>query len=309
MFNKKVASWFWMIVLAHSSYQCFAGTDGYFTTYNHHVEKGEVELMLMNDYTAPSKFKREERQGEYFSHMLELEYGVSERFSTEFMVEWFEDTEKGHGKFTGFRWENRYLLLTDEQFPFNVMVYGEYEDLHAETRFKMETSGWIDPPYKQTESEEPDRERIMETRLILSKDFGSINAAFNTIHETDVSDGTTAFGYSFGVIRHVHPMNHGADKNHCPCQHSMKNCQCAHCNGTSDQCTCKMGGSVGLGFELFGGVGDSKKFDIRPSRQEHYLGPILVYHISPRVMTHLQFGIGLSRASDNLVRLNVGYEF
>ena len=318
MFMKKAGSWFWLILL--SSYQVFAGTDGYFTTYSHHIEKGEVELMLMNDHTAPSKFKKEEGQGEYLSHMIEVEYGVTERYATEFMVEWFEETEKREGKFTGFRWENRYLLLTDNQFPINVMVYGEYEDLHPETRFKMETSGWIDPPYeKVAETEEPDRERIFETRLILSKDFGPINVAFNPILETDMSGGETAFGYAFGVMRHSHGMKSAAGNEHCDmhqtahadctCKQTMKNCNCGHCSSGTGECDCKMAGSMGLGVKFFGAVGDSKKFDLRPSRQEHYLGPILVYHISPRIMTHFQLGIGLSRASDNLVRFNVGYEF
>ncbi|MBI3013352.1 MAG: hypothetical protein HYY63_06980 [Elusimicrobia bacterium] len=307
MFTKKLVGWLGLVVLVHTP--VFAGTDGYFTTYSHHIEKGEVELMLMNDYTAPSNTKREEGQGEYFSHMLELEYGVSSRYATEFMIEWFEDTEKKTGKFTGFRWENRYLLIEDDPLPFNVMVYGEYEDLHPETRFKMETSGWIQPPYSTAESEETDRERIFETRLILSKDFGPVNVAFNSIYETDVTDGATAFGYSFGVMRHTHHGNMNSGESHCACQHSMKDCKCAHCSGGSDPCDCKMGGSVGLGFELFGGLGDSKKFDLSPSRQEHYLGPILVYHVSPRVMTHFQFGIGLSKTSDNLVRFNIGYEF
>src|SRR3990167_736056 len=310
MVTKKILSLSWLVLFLGFPCRAFAANSGYFTTYSHHVEKGEVELMLMNDYTAPSKFRKEEGQGEYFSHMIELEYGVSGRYSTEFMIEWFEDKDKERSKFTGYRWENRYLLLEEGPLPFNVMGYVEYEDLHPETRFKMETSGWIDPPYEEAaETEEPDRERILESRLILSKDFGSTNVAFNPIFETDIKDATTAFGYSLGIIHHSGHMNHAAGKEHCSCQHDMKDCHCAHCSGTSDKCDCKMGGSIGMGFELFGGVGDSKKFDIRPSRQEHYLGPILTYHVSPRVMAHVQLAMGLSSASDNLVRLNFGYEF
>lgn len=309
MVTKKIAGMLSLILL---SSRVFAGTLGYFTTYSHHIEKGEVELMMMNDYTAPSKFKKEDGQGEYFSHMIELEYGVSSRYSTELMVEWFEDSEKNRSKFTGYRWENRYLLLGDEQFPINIMVYGEYEDLHPETRFKMETSGWIDPPYLKTEAEEEDRERIAETRLILSKDFGSTNIAFNSIQETDLSDGSTAFGYAFGIFRHAHGTGHAEHNSkhgQCHCSESMKNCKCAHCSDGSESCACKMGGSVGYGIEFYGAVGDSQKFDVRPSRQEHYLGPIFMYHLSSNVMTHVQLAIGLSRASDNLVRFNVGYEF
>ena len=54
-----------------------AGNYGYFNTYNSKVTKGETEVMLMNDLTQPSAARREAGQGTYFSHMLELEYGIT----------------------------------------------------------------------------------------------------------------------------------------------------------------------------------------------------------------------------------------
>ncbi|MBI3008399.1 MAG: hypothetical protein HYY56_02620 [Candidatus Omnitrophica bacterium] len=265
----------------------FCGTDGYFTTYNHHIEKGEFEIMLMNDFTSPSEPKEEEGQGDYFSHMLELEYGVTDQWSTEFMVEWFEDIEHGVSEFTGFRWENRYRIFKEETL-LNPTLYVEYEDLDPDTRFKMETSGWILPPYEEEEAE-VHRERILESRIILSHDFGRMNAAFNFINETDLDNGVTAFGYSLGLITLLHheEEEEGGAEHHHEEEHEK----------------------VGLGIELFGALGDTKKFDLRPSRQEHYLGPILVYHVNPNFMIHTQLAIGLSDASDDIVRLNFGYEF
>ncbi len=64
-----------------------AGNGGYFTTYNSEVESGEVELMLMNDFTRPSRFHRNDGIGNYFSHMLELEYGVTNQLATALMIE------------------------------------------------------------------------------------------------------------------------------------------------------------------------------------------------------------------------------
>ena len=90
--------------------------------------------------------------------MVELEYAPFNQFATEFMVEWFEDLETGSKKFTGFRWENRYRIFK-KPVPLNPMAYVEYEDLDPATRYKMEVSGWVRPPYVETE-EEPDRERI-----------------------------------------------------------------------------------------------------------------------------------------------------
>jgi hypothetical protein len=273
----------------------FGGSDGYFTTYNHHIEKGELEFMLMNDYTSPSKHKQDEGEGNYFSHMAEIEYGIMEQWSTEFMVEWFEDIEHGVSEFTGFRWENRYRIFEQEVF-LNPTLYVEYDDLDPATRYKMEVSGWVIPPYEESESE-PDRERILESRLILSQDFGRMNAAFNLINESDLDSGVTAFGYSLGVMSMLHHEDEeGGTEHHHEGSHSASHHGEEH-------------GKVGLGIELFGALGDTKEFDLRPSRQEHYLGPILVYHITPNLMAHTQLAIGLSDASDNLVRLNFGYEF
>lgn len=255
-----------------------AGSNGFFVTYNSEIEKGELELMLMNDITAPSHFRRDEGFGTYMSHMIELEYGITSQLATEFMMEWFEDFETGDAAFTGFRWENRYRLFKND-VPLNPMVYVEYEDLDPRTRYKMEVSGWIDPPYAES-AEEPDRERILETRLVLSQDVGPVNLAFNWINETDLASGDTAFGYALGAMW----MLHGEHEEH-------------------------HGKGVGLGLEMYGALGDTKSFGLNPKRQEHYLGPIIMYHINKHWMTHAQLAIGLSKASDNLVRVNFGYEF
>jgi hypothetical protein len=66
---------------------------------------------------------------------------------------------------------------------------------------------------------------------------------------------------------------------------------------------------VGLGLELYGALGDTRVFGLRGNLQEHYLGPIMMVHITPRLMVHTQLAIGLTQASDELVRVNVGYEF
>jgi len=344
---KNALSTFWVALCWLVAFPAAAGNNGFFVTYNSRVEKGELELMVMNDYTQPSTARRAEGQGDYFSQMIELEYGVTDQYATELMIEWFADTESGQKKFTGFRWENRYRLFRDD-LPLNPMVYVEYEDLDPATRFKMEVSGWVRPPYHESE-EEPDRERILESRLILSDDIGPVNVAFNWISETDLGGGTTAFGYSIGAmwmpghggrgsetaadefICPMHPEQKGRQGGLCPkcgmslasrtgesgsmksgactCARDMSGCRCAHCAGGAAKCPCGHAGMVGLGIELYGALGDTKAFGLSASRQEHYLGPILVYHISSQWMVHTQLAIGLTKASDNLVRLNLGFEF
>ena len=303
----------------------FAGTNrgwangGYFVTYNSEVEKGELELMLMNDFTSPSAARGErEGFGQYWSHMLELEYGVSDRYATEFMVESFEDPVKHRAVFTGYRWENRYRLFK-ERVPLNPMVYAEYENLDPRTRYKMEVSGWIKPPYKEKEGESG-RERILETRFIFSDKAGPLDIAFNWINESDLVSGETAFGYSLGLMWMMQPENDqrtaeapGAAYT-CPMHHDVHEAKpgvCPHCGMSlvSSGPSSESRHGVGLGLELYGGLGDTRSFGLSPSRQEHYFGPIFMYHINSRWMAHVQLANGLSHASDNLVRFNIGYEF
>lgn len=79
-------------VLSMTVGRAWAGNDAYFVTYSHHIAKGELELMIMNDATAPSKFRREDDgQHTYVSNMTELEYGVTRQFATELMLEAFEE--------------------------------------------------------------------------------------------------------------------------------------------------------------------------------------------------------------------------
>jgi len=293
----------------------WAGNYGYFTTYNSKIERGEIELMFMNDLTSPSKIRQDEDgRGDYLSHMIELEYGVSDRLASEFMVEWYEDLKTSEKKYTGFRWENRYRLFKG-YFPLNPMIYAEYEDLDLATRYKMEVSGWVDPPYAETGGE-PDRERILETRLIISEDVGPVNLAFNWLNETDLSGGGTAFGYTLGLMWMIHETEnnhseheHPGNKADCKCESEMKGCRCSHCLGRGGECPCAHAGMVGIGLEFYGALGDIKAFGFNPSRQEHYVAPTFMYHINSHWMFHTQLAIGLSAASDEVLRLNLGYEF
>jgi len=328
-----------------------AGNSGFFTTYDSGVERGEFELMLMNDLTRPSPLR--EGYGVYASHMFELEYGVTSKLAAELMLEWFEDFKTGEAAFTGYRVEARYRLF-ENPVPLNPMLYVEYEDLAANTRYKMETSGFVKAPYAEDESE-GGRERVLETRLVLSEQIGPFNLAFNWINETDLHDAATAFGYALGAMwmpghgeaascpmpaasgaqgggaKYSCPMHRDAvsdapgtcpqcgmalaadgeagPSSACGCAENMKGCGCAHCAGRGGACSCKHGGMWGLGLEAFGGLGDTKAFGVHPSLQEHYLGVIAMYHFTPRLMMHAQLAKGLTSASDDLLRLNVGYEF
>lgn len=289
----------------------------------------------MNDFTFPSAPKREEGQNNYFSQMIEIEYGLTEQLAVEIMGEGFEELETGRAQYTGQRYEARYRLSRKE-VPLNPMVYVEYEDLSVNTRYKMEVSGWINPPYETAAEEEAGgRESILESRLILSQDVGKWNFAFNWINESDIVHGGTAFGYSFGTAYHSgsgHGMHKGGGCEHhpappkgeeeshrehqgaqgtCVCKTAMPNCKCAHCKGEKVPCSCEKAGHHGVtyGIELFGGVGDNRSLKLDLSRQEHYFQPFVMMSLGGKSMLHLAFAKGLSRSSDDIIRTSFAYEF
>lgn len=278
----------WVLILVQNT--CYA-EGAYLTTYDHHIDAGELELMFMNDLTSPSGHKRDEGQENYLSHMVELEYAPTSQLALEWMTEWFEETGGNKAKFTGFRYEARYRLF-EKDVPLNPVLYVEYEDLDPQTRYKMEVSGWVTPPYESDDSEEPDRERIVESRVILSQDVGRWNMAFNWINESNTDDGVTAFGYTMGVSYALTAESESGEHHH---------------HDSGDHRSWIQPASVAL--ELLGGVGDSKSFKIDPENQEHYLQPSIMVHVGEKAMLSVGFAIGLTRSSDDLVRLNVGFEF
>jgi len=274
-----------------------AGSGGYFTAYDHRIERGEFELMLMNDATVPSRANRAEGQHNYLSQMVELEYGVTEQFATELMLESFVDAE-GLARFTGVRWENRYRLFKRET-ALNPVLYMEYEHLDLATRYKMEVSGWVHPPYREAAESEQKDERIMETRLILSHDLGQTNLTVNWINETDLRTGRTDFGHALGVMHH-----RGGESHHHGGAHHH-----ADTAGDGERHTPRSPWLAGYGVELLGALGDDRRLAFSPSDQQHYLQPLALFHLGGSVMVHTGVAIGLSKASDRvLVRTAFGFD-
>ena len=99
----------------------------------------------------------------------------------------------------------------------------------------MEVSGRTDG--KGEPPEEDGRERIMETRLILSRDFGPLNIAFDWINETDMRrGGFTDFGYALGLRWALSDHHH-------------------HAGVARSRWR-----PAAIGLELFGGLGNNRAF-------------------------------------------------
>lgn len=263
----------------------WAGNDIFFVTYNHSIEPRETELMIMTDLVKPTG---PAEGGTYLAHMIELERGLTERWATELMIEGYVDPGQGRGRFTGFRWENRYRLGKGRGLV--PVLYAEYEDLDPATRFKMELSGREDGKGEPT-GLEGRRERILETRLVLSQDFGAYNVALNWINETDLrrgAGGFTDFGYAFGLRRAFGHHRHGSDAEAGPPSGWRP---------------------TAVGLELYGGLGNSRAFGGSFNVQQHYLQPVVMFHPARNVMLHVGVAVGLTPVSDTLVRTSLGFGF
>ncbi|MCR4286475.1 MAG: hypothetical protein NUW09_00490, partial [Deltaproteobacteria bacterium] len=101
----------------------YSGNGANFVLYNHHTaEAGEKEIMFMNDFAQEPDGTRYEAQ------MIEFELGITDRWTTEFMIEGQNTSGRGGYHFTGFRWENRYRLFEYGTF-LNPVLYMEHESL------------------------------------------------------------------------------------------------------------------------------------------------------------------------------------
>ena len=253
-----------------------------FVLYNHHTEEvGERELMLMNDVGQLSDGTR------YTAQMAEFELGITERWTTGFMVEGQATFGEGGYHFTGFRWENRYRVFEYGAF-LNPVLYVEYEDLGEDTRYVMEISGREDAAVRAKSRE---RERVLETRLIIGHDVGDrFNVAFNWLNESDLDTGVTSFGYALG-LNYKLASPRGAPAGQAKEGHGH------HAWAT-------------LGIELFGALGDSDMgLTVDGDVTQHYLAPNMKLRLTKRTMVKFGGAIGLTNVSEDIFRAAVGYEF
>ncbi len=278
----------------NSAAPSLAGNEANFVLYDWHTaRKGSVEIMNMTDFSTDVK-----GEPSYISNMLEVEYGVTDWWTFEFMAEG-QQTEGADFVNTGFRIENRFRLMPYGSF-LNPVLYTEYESLKPETKYLMEVSGRTDAPAATG----PERdERIFETRLILGQDLTDrLGVSFNWINETDTRNGDTAFGYATGL-------NYTIFTSHT--EHAASNLPSAHTHhGDGEPSDPWALSHVQVGAEFFGGVGDTVRgvtFD--PDKTEQYAGLNVMTHFESGLHLMLGGAVGLTDTSqDRLIRLMVGWE-
>ncbi len=267
-----------------------AGQDANFILYNQHMEeKGAVEFEVYSDYGNVGS-----GEPNYTAQLFEIEYGVTELFTTAVYFEGAK-TFEGHENydFASFRWENRYRLFSDETL-LNPVLYAEYEYKKPTSLFRRSVVGRTDGGEDEEEGEEKN-EHELETKLIVGHDVTSrLNIAFNTIQELNFINGNWAFGYAAGLNYALFRSFDTSDV-------------ASEIGPTFD------GGlnKLTLGLEAFGGLGDSVKgLTLDPDKTEQYIGIGLRADFKNNVHVGIGGAFGLTdNSEDALLRLTAGIEF
>jgi hypothetical protein len=261
--------------------------DPYFTAINSPLEKHSLMLMVLPDFQVA-------RYGSNFATgMLMAQYGITPQWTAGVMAE----GQKISGlpaAYGGMRFNTYFHPFQDDRF-LNLTLYGEYENLNGAALYKMEVAGF--GPEDLTEPLAQARRtpaRTFEQRVIVYHDWDRLNATFNIIRETALqAPYGSDYGYALGVF--IKPSGMSGEMG------AMEGMTAPPALSMS---------RLGYGLEMIGALGNNQRFGFDWNAQQHYLGPVFMYALSPRWSVRLEPAFGLSDAGDPFIlRTGVAYMF
>jgi hypothetical protein len=177
----------------------------YFVSYTDRLEKaGELEV------SALSTIGDVKDGPNYFAPWIEIEYGITGRWTTEVYIEGVT-IHKDASAFTGWRWENRFRPFAGEH-RVNPVLYVEYESLNEASRIQKEIVGEGAPSRDPLGSLVHKHARELEGRLILSTQLADWEIAGNAIVEKNLSeDEGFEYGYAGGATRRFRQFSAGLE--------------------------------------------------------------------------------------------------
>lgn len=250
----------------------------YFVTYDHHLEEpGNLEIETYTTSGIPRA-----GQNTYVAPYMEIEYGVSARWTSELYLEG-QGTVGDSAVFTGWRLENRFRLLKREHH-INPVLYLEYESVSEASRIQKEiVDGGADVTSPNSDLQ-LHKNHELEAKLILSSTVHDWNVAGNFTAEKNLSRGEGfEFGYAFGIARPLARLASGA--------------RCRFCRE-----------NFLAGIESYGGLGSTQEgFGVDNTR--HYIAPVVSWQIGENGSLHFSPGIALTHeGSPVLLRFGYSYE-
>jgi hypothetical protein len=235
-----VDSWRWLRCVLRGGLACVgifiaspaaAQESPYIVTYDHYLEEpGSLDIEWF------SMLGTQRNGNDFHAFWVEFEYGVKGWWTTELYFDG-QTTFNDSTLFTGFRWENRFRLLAREH-PVNPVVYVEYEQVTEADKILKEIEGHdvesdLAPPNAILSST---LDHELEFKVLLSGTWKSWNVAVNPLATKNLSpDEPVEFGYALGASRPL-----GLRASPTACNLCLEN--------------------FAAGVELYGGLGDTKRF-------------------------------------------------
>lgn len=249
----------------------------YFVTYSHELEEpGNLEITNFNIGGEPADADA------FLSNTLELEYGTKGWWTTEFYLSG-QTTQHQSTVYNGFRIENRFRTLFREHW-INPVLYVEFEDVNAADKSLLEVVGHDSiKDFRELNSvTQLQKQRELELKLILSRNWRSWNFSQNTIFEKNLSNHPWEFGYALGASRLLGLVARGT-----PCVFCSEN--------------------FAFGLEMYGGLGDRYTPGIHNTSQ--YISPTGSWSIpnGPTFLFGPAFGLN-DNSAGSLFRFAVSYE-
>ena len=255
----------------------WAGEGPFFVTYTHQMEEpGNLEFSSKDVTGEPDGGNR------FLGSALEFEYGVLGWWTTEVYL----DGQATFGEttlFSGYRWENRFRVLPHEHW-INPVLYVEFENINGADKTLLEVvnhDSQYDLAAPGAEARQ-EKQREIETKLILGSYVKGWTIAENFIAEKNVAHAPFEFGYAVGVSR---PLALEARPENCTfCPENFQ-----------------------LGLEMYGGLGTHDNFGLAGTA--HYVAPTLAWTLPSGTMFTISPGFGVTGVSAPfLLRFGVSYE-
>ena len=268
----------WAVVVLASA-MSFAQESPYFVTYDHHLEeRGNVAVetsTTMGVPQAPEKPEPDERgQSFYAAPYVELEYGVTNRFTASAYIEG-QGTLGDSALFTGWRVEGRYRPFADEH-RINPVLYLEYESLNDASRIAKDIVGSGPDLDVSNDWLRASKAHELETKLILSSDIRQWNVAGNFIVDKNLLRGEGfEFGYAVGISKALAKPGTGRD--------------CAFCRQR-----------FVTGLELYGGLGTTiQGVGLHDTAQ--YVAPTVSWSLKQRGTVRFSTAVGVGHESSRML--------
>ncbi len=256
---------------------CHAGEGPFFITYTHQMEEpGNLEFTAKNAAGKPSD------GNPFLAAAAEFEYGMTGWWTSELYLDG-QGTGAEGTLFTGYRWENRFRLLSREQW-INPVLYVEFENIDGADKTLLEVvghDGLADLTTSNNDARQ-EKQREIETKLILGSYFKGWAIAENFIAEKNLSHAPYEFGYAAGISR---PLASAARPDRCNfCRENFQ-----------------------AGVEVYGGLGTHADFGLHET--SHYIAPTASWTLANGTSFQVSPSFGMTATSARfLLRFGVSYE-